>query len=48
MSDVVRDLVVSLSLDAGEFTRNMRAMKVRDEMDMAGYIRLRAWNEVIE
>ncbi|MBQ3761080.1 MAG: phage tail tape measure protein, partial [Clostridia bacterium] len=26
MSDVVRDLVVSLSLDAGEFTRNMRAI----------------------
>ena len=27
MSDVVRDLVVSLSLDAGEFTRNMRAIQ---------------------
>ena len=26
MADVVRDLVVSLSLDAGEFTRNMRAI----------------------
>ncbi len=26
MSDVVRDLVVSLSLDACEFTRNIRAI----------------------
>ena len=28
MSEVVRDLVVSLSLDAGEFQRNMRAISV--------------------
>ena len=26
MSDAVRDLIVSLSLDAGEFTRYMRAI----------------------